>query len=35
MVELTGWLSFYEGDDLPGELKRLDALKWQDAKPSP
>jgi hypothetical protein len=35
MVELTGWLSFYEGDDLPGELKRLDVLKWQDAKPSP
>jgi hypothetical protein len=27
-VELHGWLSFYEGDDLPAELKRLDGLNW-------
>lgn len=28
-VELIGWLSFYEGADLPAELKRLDQLNWQ------
>ena len=28
-VELKGWLSFYEGDDLPAELKRLDSLAWE------
>jgi hypothetical protein len=27
-VELRGWISFYLGDDLPGELKRLAALNW-------
>jgi hypothetical protein len=25
---LKGWLSFYEGEDLPGELKRIDATGW-------
>lgn len=28
-VRLRGWLSFYEGKDLPAELKRIDATKWQ------
>jgi len=28
-VEVRGWLSFYEGDDLPGELKRLHDLGWR------
>ena len=27
-VQLQGWLSFYEGKDLAGELKRIDALGW-------
>ena len=25
---LSGWLSFYEGDDLEAEFKRIDALNW-------
>ena len=25
---LHGWLSFYEGKDIQGELKRLDGLSW-------
>ncbi len=29
---LRGWLSFYEGEDIRGELERIDALKWQDRK---
>jgi hypothetical protein len=29
---LRGWLSFYEGTDIEGELKRLDANGWRDAK---
>ncbi|MAG93138.1 MAG: hypothetical protein CMJ48_05250 [Planctomycetaceae bacterium] len=26
---LQGWMSFYEGDDIQGELKRIDATGWQ------
>lgn len=33
-VELFGWLSFYEGDGLAGELKRLDKIGWQNSKPA-
>ncbi|WP_165244679.1 carbon-nitrogen hydrolase family protein [Paludisphaera soli] len=29
-VRLRGWLSFYEGDDIDGELKRLDKAGWRD-----
>ncbi len=29
---LTGWLSFYEGDDIQAELKRIDATGWQTAR---
>jgi Carbon-nitrogen hydrolase len=29
-VRLHGWLSFYEGDDLVGELKRIDKLGWRE-----
>jgi hypothetical protein len=25
---LSGWLSFYEGDDLDAEFKRIDSLRW-------
>lgn len=28
-VEARGWLSFYEGEDIQGEFKRLDELKWK------
>ncbi len=28
---LRGWLSFYEGDDLPGELKRIEQVGWLSA----
>ncbi len=28
-VELFGWLSFYEGEDIVAEFKRLDRLNWQ------
>lgn len=27
-VRLQGWLSFYEGEDIEGEFKRIAALKW-------
>src|SRR5262245_37962175 len=27
---LRGWLSFYEGDDLKAELRRIDATGWRD-----
>jgi hypothetical protein len=27
---LAGWLSFYEGDDLQGELRRIDATAWRE-----
>lgn len=27
---LKGWLSFYEGDDIDGELKRIEATGWKD-----
>jgi hypothetical protein len=27
--KLVGWLSFYEGTDLPGELDRIDKLGWR------
>jgi hypothetical protein len=26
---LRGWVSFYEGDDLDGELRRIDATAWR------
>jgi len=26
---LRGWLSFYEGDDIEAELRRIDALDWR------
>ncbi len=26
---LKGWLSFYEGDDIEAEFKRIDSLPWQ------
>jgi hypothetical protein len=29
--EVRGWLSFYEGDDLDGELKRIAATGWDSA----
>lgn len=32
---LQGWLSFYEGDDLKGELERIDRLKWHETSLSP
>lgn len=28
---IKGWLSFYEGDDIDGELKRIDATGWRKA----
>ena len=28
-ARLRGWLSFYEGDDLGGELKRIEAAGWR------
>jgi hypothetical protein len=32
-VHLRGWLSFYEGKDIDGEIKRNDGLDWKtDAK---
>lgn len=31
--QLQGWLSFYEGTDIHGELKRLDTVGWRDARP--
>jgi hypothetical protein len=29
---LRGWLSFYEGTDVEGELQRIDATNWQSTK---
>ena len=29
---LRGWLSFYEGADLPAELKRIDGTGWREAR---
>ena len=29
---LRGWLSFYEGTDIAGEFKRLDANGWREAR---
>ncbi len=28
-VRLSGWLSFYDGTDIDGELKRIDGLDWR------
>ncbi len=28
-VEVRGWLSFYEGNDIQGEFRRLDLLNWK------
>lgn len=28
---LRGWLSFYEGDDIAGEFRRIDATGWRDS----
>jgi hypothetical protein len=28
-VETRGWISFYEGEDVRAEFRRLDSLKWQ------
>jgi hypothetical protein len=30
---LRGWLSFYEGTDIEGEFKRLDANGWREDTP--
>ena len=30
---VTGWLSFYEGDDVRGEIKRIDASGWWRREP--
>lgn len=30
-VEAHGWISFYTGDDVRGELRRLDASKWNES----
>ncbi len=32
---LRGWLSFYEGDDIDGELKRIDATGWRQEERDP
>ncbi len=29
---LTGWLSFYEGDDIQAELRRIDATGWRKSR---
>lgn len=29
---LRGWLSFYEGTDIRAEFKRIESLKWEDAR---
>jgi hypothetical protein len=29
---LRGWLSFYEGTDVEGELQRIDATNWKSTK---
>jgi hypothetical protein len=29
---LKGWLSFYEGEDIQAELKRIDATGWRDGQ---
>jgi hypothetical protein len=35
MKTVRGWLSFYEGDDIDGELVRIAAFNWQTAPPKP
>lgn len=30
---LKGWFSFYEGDDIQGELKRIDSTGWRGTTP--
>lgn len=32
---IRGWFSFYEGDDIDAELKRIEASGWRAAKPEP
>lgn len=32
-VEVRGWLSFYEGDDLRGELARIERTRWWEKQP--
>jgi hypothetical protein len=32
---LLGWLSFYEGPDLPSELRRIDSTGWREAPEIP
>lgn len=34
-VHVQGWLSFYEGDDLPSELTRIERNRWWDKVPEP
>jgi len=29
---LKGWLSFYEGDDIDAELRRIDQTGWRKAE---
>jgi hypothetical protein len=31
-VEAHGWLSFYEGDDVAGELRRIEQIGWRDTR---
>lgn len=30
---LRGWLSFYEGDDVEAEIRRIEKMGWKDAEP--
>ncbi|MBW3539154.1 MAG: polysaccharide deacetylase family protein [Planctomycetes bacterium] len=32
-VRLSGWLSFYEGDDIEAELKRIEQTAWAEDEP--
>lgn len=32
-VHVHGWLSFYQGDDLPGELARIQHTRWWEKSP--
>jgi hypothetical protein len=29
--QIVGWLSFYQGNDLQAEIRRIDATGWRDA----